>query len=216
MDVLSIISNIGVILLIINTIIYFTGFIRNNKAYKFFSVYLLVISTIQVAMTLLAYHGYNNHFLSGYYLFAQFILLSCFFYHQFLPLSKKKSGVVKYLTTTVTVALIVQYFLVRGLYFNINALGFLITSVLLVVYSVMYLFEHLTQKLPFNYVTIGIFMYLISSAIIFATSTTVIEMVNLSNDMFTGIWTINAVLCIIYQLLILWEWKQHFFRQTIK
>ncbi|MES2486090.1 MAG: hypothetical protein V4581_09130 [Bacteroidota bacterium] len=216
MDVLNIISHIGVILLIINTIVYLIGFIKNNKAYKYFSVYLLCISTIQVAMTLLAYHSYNNHFLSGYYLFAQFILLSCFFYHQFLPLSKKKSVLVKYLTTAVTVALIVHYFLEPGLYFSINPLGFLITSVILVAYSVMYLFEHLTQKLPFNYVTIGIFMYLISSAIIFATSTTVIELVTLSNDMFKCIWIINAVLCIIYQLLILWEWKQHFFRQTIK
>lgn len=214
MEVLvALLSAIGTIILLINVVAYFTGFAGNSKAYKIFSVYLLSIFIIQALMEILARCNYSNLFLSGYYLFAQFIFLSCFFYYLFLPVNNKKSGFVKYFSAPLVIILLAQYFFDKGLYYTFNPPGFLVTSLVLVTYAVMYLAEMLTQKPFFNYATTGIFIYLISSSLIFASSTSIIT---LNNNMFAILWQINAVLFIIYQLLILWEWKQHFFRKTTK
>ncbi|MXN90790.1 hypothetical protein GR160_06085 [Flavobacterium sp. Sd200] len=212
-EVIVIISNIGLAILVVNTLVYFTGFTQNSKAYKFLCLYLLCSSIVQIIMFIMAYSGYNNLFLSGYHLFTQFILLSCFFYSLFKPLSKIKSITVKYVSIIVTTGLIVQYFFDPELYYNFNPTGFLITSLLLITYAVLYIYELLTQKLLFNFVTIGAFIYLTSSCVIFTSST---SMVSLSQEMFSLIWQINAVLFIIYQLLIFWEWKQHFLPKKIK
>jgi len=212
-EAIVIISNIGIVILVINTLIYFTGFTKNGKAYKFLCLYLLSTSIIQVIMVVLAYHSYNNIFLSGYYLFSQFVLLSGFFYQVFLPLSKTKCAIIKYLSFTTVAGLFIQYLINPNLYFNFNPLGLLITSLVLIAYSVLYLFQLLTHKLVFNYVAIGVFIYLISSALIFASSATSLT---LSDNVFKIIWKINALLFIPYQLLILWEWKQHFLPKTIK
>jgi len=213
MDVLAIISDVGLLLLLVNVIIYFTGFTRNGKAYKYFSVYLLSIFIIQTIMITLAYYKHNNHFLSSYYLFFQFILLSTFFYMLFVTLNKKKSSAIKYISAVTVAVLSIQYCFNPALYYTFNSTGFLITSLLLTTYAVLYIFELLTQKLLFNYVATGIFIYLISSALIFASATSI---VTLHKDVFTVVWQINAVLFVLYQLLILWEWKQHFLRRTIK
>jgi len=212
-EAIVIISNIGVAILALNTIIYFTGFTTNGKAYKFLCLYLLISCAIQVIMSVLAYKGENNLFLSGYYLFSQFILLSGFFYHLFSPFYKQRCYLIKYVSIAVTAGLVIQYFLDNGLYFTFNPIGFLITSLVLITYAVLYIFELLTQKLAFNYVTGGIFIYLISSILIFTLSTSILT---LNNDVFSVIWQINAVLFILYQLLILWEWKQHFLPKITK
>lgn len=212
-EVIVIISDIGIAVLGINTLIYFTGFTKNGKAYKFLCLYLLSSCIIQIIMQILAFKGLNNHFLSGYYLFSQFILLSYFFYQIFLPLNKTKSSVIKYLSLTIIAGLVIQYLITPNLYFNFNPLGLLITSLVLIIYAVLYLFELLTHKLVFSYIAIGVFIYLVSSSVIFASSVTTLT---LSYDTFILIWHINGILFILYQLLILWEWKQHFLPKKIK
>lgn len=212
-EAIVIISNIGVAILTINTLLYFIGFSNHGKAYKYFCVYLLCSCIIQVAMSALAYKGYNNLFLSGYYMLSQFILVSGFFYQLFLPFNRQRSYLIKYVSFVVIIGLAIQYIFNTGLYFTFNPIGFLITSLVLITYAVLYIFELLSHKLTFSYVTTGIFIYLISSILIFTLSTSTLA---LSNDMFLVIWQINAVLFILYQLLILWEWKQLFLPKTIK
>jgi hypothetical protein len=206
-------SNVGIAILCINTIIYFTGFTKNGKAFKCFTLYLLCIFIIQVSMEVLAYNGLNNHFISGYYLFLQFSLLSVFFYQLFLPINIVKSNVIKYLSVTVIAGIVMQYVFNPGLYYVFNSVGFLITSLVLIIYSVLYIFELVTRRLHFNFVAVGAFIYLVSSVIIFASS---VYLSTINEDVFMVIWLINAVLFILYQLLIFWEWKQHFLPKTIK
>jgi hypothetical protein len=199
---LIVLSQIGLLILLINVLLYSAGFFSNGKAYRIFAAYLFIICIIQVLMEVLASRTINNHFLSGYYLFFQFILLSGFFYT--LNLSKAKKAVILYLSLLTVAVLFVQYWLHPDLYYGINSWGFLGTTIILVLYSVLYIFEHLTQKLPFFYVTVGIFIYLISSSLIFASASAV---VTFSYQTYANVFNINAVLFILYQLLILWEWK---------
>lgn len=213
METLKIISQAGLAILFINVILYFIGFFKNDKAYKYFSMYLVSIFCIQLVMNIFAARSLNNHFLSTYYLFFQFTLLSIFFYNLFLPVAKAKSRAVLFISGAVVTGLIAQYSLEPATYFTFNSLGFLLTSIILIAYSVLYLYELLSRRLFFHYVTVGIFIYLISSALIFASAA---SLVTINDDLYIYIWNTNAVLFIIYQLLILWEWKQQFLPTLIR
>jgi hypothetical protein len=212
---LAILSYTGIVLLLINSIAYFLRFNTNNSAYKCFTIYLAGIFFIQSCTVLMAINGLNNHFLSGYYLFFQFILLGLFFNRLLLPLDKKKATIIKYATGIASIGLILQYVFDPELYYSVNTTGFLITSLLLICYCLFYLFELLSKKSVFSLVTVGVFIYLISSTLIFFSTASAIT-VALSNEIFNVLWIINIILFNIYQLLILWEWKQHFFYRTIK
>lgn len=213
MYILKIFSYIGLLLVYINTIIYFIGFARKGKAYIFFVIYLFALTIIQTAAEIYADRGVNNHFLSTYYLFFQFILLSSYYYYLFIDIKNKKSSVIKYLSISIFIGLIVQYSIFPELYYVFNSLGFLLTTSAIILYSVFYLFEQMSKKLPFYYTNIGIFIYFISSSLIFASAIAIVSFNDKTNML---IWKINALLFIIYQLLILWEWMQNFYLKLMK
>lgn len=213
MYILKILSYIGLLLVYINTIIYFIGFAQKGKAYIFFVIYLFALTIIQTAAEIYADRGVNNHFLSTYYLFFQFILLSSYFYYLFIDIKNNKSSVIKYLSISILLGLIVQYSIFPELYYVFNSLGFLLTTSAIILYSVFYLFEQMSKKLPFYYTNIGIFIYFISSSLIFASAIAIVSFNDKTNML---IWKINALLFIIYQLLILWEWMQNFYLKLMK
>lgn len=213
MYILKIFSYIGLLLVYINTIIYFIGFARKGKAYIFFVIYLFALTIIQTAAEIYADRGVNNHFLSTYYLFFQFILLSSYYYYLFIDIKNKKSSIIKYLSISIFIGLIVQYSIFPELYYVFNSLGFLLTTSAIILYSVFYLFEQMSKKLPFYYTNIGIFIYFISSSLIFASAIAIVSFNDKTNML---IWKINALLFIIYQLLILWEWMQNFYLKLMK
>jgi len=201
----------GVVFLSINTILYFTGFARHGKACKTFFFYLLGVLIIQLAMEVYAIYNINNHFLSTYYLFLNFTLLSVFFHHLFGSIGHKAVKFIKYITPLVLLGMGVQYIINPSLYFQFNSTGFLVTTVIVIVYSALYLYELLSKKIAFTNIISGMLIYYISSSLIFATATALI-----SFDEGTSllIWKVNAVLFIIYQILILREWIQTFYRKT--
>lgn len=205
---LNILSYVGLCVLLINSIIYSIGFSQNGKAYRTFVLYLFALLAIQAIGNFHASKGLNNHFLSTYMVSILFVLLSIFFYYLFSDINSKKRHFVKYLTACVVGGLVVQYCIDPNLYYEFNSIGLLITTCILIVYAVLYLFELLSKKLPFHYVTIGIFIYFISSCLIFAAATSI---VSFNVEISTFIWKINAILFIVYQLLILWEWRQTFY-----
>ena len=213
MHLLKILSNISLFILIINVILYSVGFFKNGKAYKIFTLYLFSIAVIQVLTALYAINNRNNHFLSTYYLFFQFITLSVLFHELFKNVNHLKGKIIRYSSFAASCLLVLQYILHPGQYYTFNSIGFFITSILLIIYSVLYLYELLTKKLPFYYVTIGAFIYLISSALIFASAA---SLVAFNNAVSFYIWQTNAGLFILYQLFIFWEWKKQFLRQIIK
>ncbi|OIQ16965.1 MAG: hypothetical protein BM557_09090 [Flavobacterium sp. MedPE-SWcel] len=164
-------------------------------------------------MEFYAHKSYNNHFLSNYYLLFRFVLLSFFFYYAINRVKRKTGELIKYTSLTTIIALIVQYSIYPELYHNFNSLGFLITSSLLVIYAVFYLYEMLSKKLPFHYTTVGILLYMLSSTVIFASATLT---VSFNDEINMYIWKLNAFLFIVYQLLILWEWKVTFYPKLMK
>lgn len=213
MDLLNVLSTTGLLILFINFILYVIGFAKNSRAYKFFVLYLILLAIIQVLTEVFAMKNMNNHFLATYYLFIPFILLSCFFYNLFKGVSAKKQQIIASISGLTLLALIVQYTLQPNLYYVFNSVGLLSTNCIISLYSVLYLFELISKKLPYQYITVGIFIYFISSSLIFASATFI---VSFDREISMFIWKINAILFIIYQLLILWEWKKAFYQKRTR
>jgi hypothetical protein len=72
----------------------------------------------------------------------------------------------------------------------------------------MYLYDLLTKRPSFVFTTVGLAIYLMSSSLIFVSASSIVSFNDSAN---MSIWKINALLFIIYQLLILWEWKRAFY-----
>lgn len=210
---LTIIGAIGIAVLVLNLVLYFMRYFGKNKAYRFFVLYLLAIGIIDLLVFVYAHKDLNNHFLSSYYLFFRFVFLSCFFCQLFLPVNKKASLGVKCTSIIILIGLVAQYVVDPQLYFTFNSAGFLITGSALMMFAALYLYEQLSKKLPFYYVNIGLFLYLGSSSLIFISATSI---VSFDKEINMLIWKTNALLFIVYQLLILWEWKQNFLQKAMK
>lgn len=208
---MHILGAIGLAILTVNLILYFFKFRGNTNTYKIFVVYLLTIGIIDLWTYIYALYGLNNHFLSSLYLFFKFLLLSCFFYALFQRVNEQRRKMVKYITLIILVGLAVQYGFDPTLFYTFNPIGFVVTGAALIIFSIFYLYELLSKKLPFQFVVVGLFLYLTSSTLIFASGVFIMTF----GEINLLVWKMNAVLFILYQLLILWEWKQSFFQKSV-
>jgi hypothetical protein len=210
---LKVINFLSLALLFINIVLYSIGFIKQHKAYYFLYANLISIFIIQVVMFYYSAQNMNNHFLSNYYLFINFSLLSCFFYYLFKKIDSPKRTLIKYLSTLIIIGLITQYVSDFNMYFVFNPLGLLISSSIITFYAVLYLYELLTQKVSYLYTTVGIFIYFTCSSVIFASASSI---VSFNSEINLFIWKVNSFLFIVYQLLISWEWIKNFSPKPIK
>ncbi|MFT6127600.1 MAG: hypothetical protein ACJAVA_002091, partial [Flavobacteriaceae bacterium] len=132
------------------SLLYIRSFIRNNKAFKLFTIYLIVISIIQLSSFLIIKSGgESNLFLSHYYFISQFILLSLFF---------KELLKFKWISWVLYIGLLLigyQYIIEPNLYFQYNTIGMAITQTFIVIYSLLYFYKSLSGKNEFILVNIG-------------------------------------------------------------
>lgn len=215
MKIDSILSYFSTGILFINVILYLIGLKQNNLTYKVFLLYLLLSLILQVASTYYAMQGLANHFLSTYFFILRYILLTLFFYNLFKDFEIR--FIKKYLFySSFTTAIIItfQYIVKPDLYYNFNAIGFLITSILLVSYALIYLYFMLTRTENYLYIVLGMLIYFISSSIIFITAS---DIISLNNQLNYYIWIANALLYLSYQILILHQWKKQFYlKETLR
>ena len=186
------------------SLLYIRSFIRNNKAFKLFTIYLIVISIIQLSSFLIIKSGgESNLFLSHYYFISQFILLSLFF---------KELLKFKWISWVLYIGLLLigyQYIIEPNLYFQYNTIGMAITQTFIVIYSLLYFYKSLSGKNEFILVNIGLFFYLLSSTLIFASGNLVFDL-SIREQVSRLLNIINAVLYLVFQLLIFVEcWRNH-------
>ena len=182
------------------SLLYLKSFIKNNKAFKIFTIYLVVISLIQLASQIIIKNGAeSNLFLSHYYFISQFILLSLFY---------KKLLNFKWISWVLYIALLFfgyQYINDTELYSRYNTLGMVFTQAIIVVYAILYFYHSLIGKNEFILINIGLFFYLLSSTLIFASGNLVLD-INIPMEISTLLFDINAILYLLFQLLIFIEW----------
>jgi len=203
MSVLKIVVNIGYFLLAINILIYFKRFLTKKKVFKIFSFYLLTMCIVQLTAHAYNVLNKNNLFLSHYYFIGQFLFLS-FFYSKLI----NQITLIKVLTSIVFLCLIVQYSIYPEKYFTFNLFEIILCSITLIIYSFLFFIKNIDgKKTHFLYINSGVFIYILSSTLIFSSGNL---MSRFSKSVNTFIWTINGLLYIFYQILIFVEWYKNF------
>jgi hypothetical protein len=202
---------IGILILLLNLILFIKGFPNQGKAYTIFTWYLGGIFSVQIISNALMRLHSNNLFLSHFYFIGQFVLLS-FFYVTVL----KEEFQIKLVKVGLVLGLLVlsiQYAYDISLFFAFNLFEIFITSFLLIIYATFHFYNMLNEKKEFYYINIGILMYLFGSTILFLVGNLT---TTLSSKMSLITWILNSALYIIYQLFILIEWKKSFSKKSIQ
>lgn len=200
----------AIFLTALSAILYFIGFTRNSKAYKIFTLYLLLISIIQITAYFIGkgWLGKPNLFLSHFYFVIQFVYLS-FFYYELL-----RYRFIKYVIIPVLIFIACQFIIDPDIFFRYNPLGATVTQFVLVVYTILYFYKNLTEKGEFIIVNMGFFFYLISSTLIFASGNLVLDL-NISEDTRFILLNVNRVLTLFIQILIFTEWYRNYRKKPV-
>lgn len=198
-----ILADVNYLLMLINLVLFLIQFKKLNKAFRIFTLYLLVISIIQLITSYYSRNGMNNLFLSHFYFFLQFLLLS-FFYYTILkvPLQKK---VVLIGLVVCTAILGIQYYFDPSLFFGFNLFEIFITSFLIVIYAMFHFYNIMNESKEYYYLNTGIFIYIFGSTVLFLTGNI---LSTLDQSYGKNIWALNGMLYIIYQIYIFIEWKR--------
>lgn len=201
----DLLANIGCFLLFVNFILFSLKFRIQGRAFKIFTIYLLIILVVQLPSFFLQSLNINNLFLSHFYFLGQFIVLSLFYKSLFTNSLQKKIINIGFICCFFILG--IQYSLDTSLLFKFNLFEIFLTSFLLVIYSVFHFYNMLSGKKEFYYLNIGIMLYLFGSTILFFVGNLTALM---SAEMSKITWVTNALLYVIYQLFIAFEWYKTF------
>ncbi|WP_397364468.1 hypothetical protein [Olleya sp. R77988] len=149
----------------------------------------------------------NNLFLSHFYFILQFVFLSLFYRELF---TKKQIRYLHIVSTLVITTLIIQYTNRPSLFYKFNLLEILITSLPLVIYSVIHLYNSLTKPGKYMYINAGVLIYLTTSTLIFILGDFLASQKGVMSV--KGIWFINKILYVGYLILICIEWKKNLWK----
>lgn len=165
---------------------------------------------IQVSTFLLWYNSVTNLHIAHYYLITQFIVLSLFYYSLFT--NKIQKSLVAVVMVLVVLILIIQSYKVPDLLYKFNLTEILLTSLTLVFYSIIQFYNSLSETKKFTYVNSGIFIYVLSSTLIFCSGNIMTELDPSINHL---VWFMNVVLYLVYQILISIEWFRNFRKKVL-
>jgi hypothetical protein len=152
----------------------------------------------------------TNLLLVNVFFIGQFILLGFFFKSFFIIKNQKKYLLWSLLSGLLLI--IIESIYDYGLFFEFNLFEIILTSLLLVSYAIMHLYNQLTTEKVYYYITIGVIIYMLSSTVLFLVG-------NLTNDLSDEFkylsWQLNAFLFIVLQLFYIYEWKVSFYKRSV-
>lgn len=196
---------------VINAILYLSKIKYNNKTFKYFAIYLGLIAAIQLSVTFIGRVLHmQNLFLFHFYFILQFIFLS-FFYKTLL----KKTWILKILIVGLLI-LTYQYIETPSIFFVYNAFGVAMTQGILVVYALIYFYNFIKGDTEFLLVNIGLFFYLLSSILIFASGNLIFDLKEVFKFGYRLLMDLNDVLYFGLQILIFVEWLKNYSQVKIK
>ncbi|WP_237276603.1 hypothetical protein [Tenacibaculum ovolyticum] len=197
-------SIFSLLLLFINSILFLSKVNKfKNKLYNYITIYLVVLFIVELFCNGVGFiYPGENLYLSHFYFNAQFMLLSIVFYRLFSNKRLKKVVVINYVT--VTAIIISMYIYNNGLFWQFNLFEIASTSALLIIYSLIHLFNTLGNHKKLFYFIIGLILYVLCSSLIFLFGNYELVFIR---DPYIDIWIFNTVFYIIYQVLIFIEWR---------
>ncbi len=198
----------GLILIITNTVLFLMSYRQNKKsiAYKLFTLYLITSFIISLSALILAKKYIPNLHLSHAYFISQFILLSLFYRSLF------KSAQKKYVMITIVLVcsiLAFQYMLRPSLFYTFNIFEIFITSLPIVIYAMIHLYNSLNGTNNYLIINAGILVYITSSTLIFILGN-YLSSIEGNIQVSRNIYLINKILYSVYLSLILVQWRTSF------
>jgi len=201
----------GYLILLLNLVLYSYSFFRKGKANVFFVSYLAFSFLMQLSMELMYIFRMNNLFVVNIFFIGQMILLGLF-YNSLMKLKSQKIFVKTSLIIALSL-LTAQYVLDPGEFLKFNLFEIILTSLLIVVYALMHFYNMLTESKQYYYVSVGVICYLLASTVLFLIGNLSLE---LSNDLKYLSWMLNALLVFVYQLFILYDGIQSFYKKPLQ
>lgn len=201
----------GYLILLLNLVLYSYSFFRKGKANVFFVSYLAFSFLMQLSMELMYIFRMNNLFVVNIFFIGQMILLGLF-YNSLMKLKSQKIFVKTSLIIALSL-LTAQYVLDPGEFLKFNLFEIILTSLLIVVYALMHFYNMLTESKQYYYVSVGVICYLLASTVLFLIGNLSLE---LSNDLKYLSWMLNAFLVFVYQLFILYDGIQSFYKKPLQ
>lgn len=196
------IVDIGYILLALNTILFLRNYRLKLTPLKIFTLYLIGSLVIQLYSSYLSDHKENNLFLSHYFFIGKFVLLSLFFRQILKKIILKK--IISVVIIIVLVALCVYYIVYPTSYDKFNIFEIVLTSIPLIIFCFVFFIQQIEgTESRYVFIVSGMFLYFLCSLLLYTAG-------NIKGSTKMLIWNTNAVLYILYQILIFVEWYKHF------
>ena len=193
---------------VLNTILYIHSWITNKlpKTILLLALFVITLFITQVLTEYTSYYSLTNFYIVHIYFGLQFLFLGLFYRELFKPWQKKW---VLIIMSTVFAILLTYYVLAPNRFFDFNLIDIFITNVPLIFFSIVHLYNMLTETRRFFYINAAVLIYLSCSSIVFFLGTFLIvegEIMGFSEETVLNIWTINNTLYLIFLILFTVEW----------
>jgi len=200
----SMLTDFLVLLSVVVAIFYLIGLANSSKVYKVFAWYLVAMAVLQlVSYYIVSILREENLYMFHYYYLIQFFLLSLFYYHLI------HSKWIIYVTATATLILGAMYVNEPTIFFEYTPLGVTLTQTILVIYAIIYFYRSLSGSLRFIFINIGLFFYLLTSILVFASGNLLLDL-DIAEDQLIVLSYINEFTYLVFLALALIEWlKNH-------
>lgn len=191
-------------------LLYLIGFFKNGKVYKIFTFYIIGVLLIDyIGSKLYKWFKIYNIFMQHFYELFQFVMLSYFF--SLLLKTRTQLLTVYILLIILPIFLLSRYLINPNLFFEYNLLETYLTTMPLIIYSSMHLYNDLGEKSEFYYANLGLLFYLFTSTFIFLLNRliTVLEFDGFSEIIID----INIVLQYIKFAFFFYQWRLIYFNK---
>jgi hypothetical protein len=154
----------------------------------------------------LCYHlRVENLFLMNSFFIGQLILLGLFY--KSLVKIKGQRNFVNYTIVLVLALISISYIIDPSLFFKFNLFEIAFSSIVIVLFAFLHLYNMLSEKKEYYFVTIGLISYMLGSTVLYIVGNLAITL-SANFRMFS--FKLNAFLFILYQFFILFEWFKSF------
>lgn len=168
-------------------------------------MYLFFIGFIQISTQVVTkiLQLESNIFISHYYFIGQIILLS-FFYFEIL---QKK--IIWFILAAFIIGLILQYLFSEDIYNKYNQSGILFSNLIIIMYSIFFLYKALSEKLEFTMINLFMLIYMLPTTLIFSSGNLVFN-INIPTETIQLLLNINTLLYLVFQIVIFVEWWKNY------
>ena len=199
------ILNISLVIIFINFLLYARGFFLFGSAYKFFTIYLGIISFLMIFVKYTFANHLENIFLVHIYILARFVCLSLFFRELIVDFRLKK-GIKIVLGIYIAIILFKIY---RGqiLLFQFSLFESFTSNFFIGLYSIYYFYQQIGKKKEFYYINWSISIYTFGGSLFYLTSNLLAVA---HQDLLPISLNINFLFVIVANIIFLWEWKKNY------